>query len=67
MAYGRRQFEIAHVSAAEADAVIGWRRLSESVTLQPECRPMPTQETERRSVRCASISLSRSWGRARAY
>jgi hypothetical protein len=27
MAHGRRQFEIAHVSAAEADAVIGWRGL----------------------------------------
>ena len=27
MAHGRRQFEIAHVSAAEANAVIGWRRL----------------------------------------
>jgi hypothetical protein len=41
----------------------GW---SVRLTLLPECNPIPTQEMCRRTVRCASISLSGSGGRSQA-
>src|SRR4030095_16222935 len=36
------------------------------LALLPECNPIPTQEMCRRTVRCASISLSGSGGRSQA-